>query len=309
VRRAGTWTGIAVATLLLVTACSSSTGGAGGSTGTTADGPPCPTDPIVVVVTVDQWGDIVRGLAGNCAEVTTIIKGADVDPHEYEPTPADNAEFLHADLVVMNGLGYDEWANKVVDTLSPRPAVVDAGKVVGLTNGDNPHVWYDPTYVPQIAAAITAELGILLPGTGTYLPDRAVAWADALQPYVDEVTAVKAVAAGRTYAATESVFDDMATAVGLVDATPDGYRTAAANESDPSPADINAFEELLRAKKVDVLIVNTQTEGSLPARLRSVANGAGVPIVEVTETVPAGQTSFVTWQLDQLHALRQALGG
>lgn len=307
-RRAGMWTGTAIVTLLLVTACSSSDG-AGGSTGTTVGGPPCPTEPIKVVVTVDQWGDIVRGLAGNCAEVTTIIKGADVDPHEYEPTPADNAEFLDADLVVMNGLGYDEWANKVVESLSPRPTVVDAGKVVGLADGDNPHIWYDPTYVPQVAAAITAQLGNLLPGTGTYLPDRAATWADELQPYVDEVTAVKAVATGKRYLATESVFDDMAAAVGLVDVTPEGYRTAAANESDPSPADINAFEELLRGGNVDVLIVNTQTQGALPTRLRSVAKGADVPIVEVTETVPAGQSSFVTWQLDQLQALRQALGG
>ena len=120
---------------------------------------------------------------------------------------------------------------------------------------------------------------------------------------------MKAVATGKTYAATESVFDDMAAAVGLVDLTPEGYRAAAANESDPAPADVNAFEELLRGGTVDVLIVNTQTEGSLPAQLRSVAENAGVPIVEVTETVPPGESSFVTWQVDQLKALRAALGG
>jgi zinc/manganese transport system substrate-binding protein len=307
-RRAVTGTAIAMVVLLLViTGCSSSTG-AGSTTATTSDAPACPTDPVKVVVTVNQWADIVGRLAGRCAEVTTIIKGSDVDPHDYEPTPADNAEFLDADLVVMNGLGYDEWANKMVATLSPRPAVVDAGEVAGLTDGDNPHVWYSPTHVPQVAAAVTAELGTLLPGTGTYLSERATEWATALQPYLDEVAAIEKVAAGRTYAATESVFDDMASAVGLVDRTPEGYRNAAANESEPSPADINAFEQLLRSKAVDVLIVNTQTEGSVPARLRSVAEDAGVAIVEVTETVPPGETSFVTWQVDQLTALRTALG-
>jgi zinc/manganese transport system substrate-binding protein len=308
-RRAGPWTGIAVAALLLVGACSSSSGGASGSTGTTVGGPPCPTDPVKVVVTVDQWADIVRQLGGNCTEVTTIIQGADVDPHEYEPTPADNAEFLDADLVVMNGLGYDEWANKMVDTLSPQPPVVDAGEVVGLTEGDNPHVWYSPTYVPQVAAEITAALSKASPAATVYFEERAGAWTTALQPYLDEVAAVKAAATGRTYAATESVFDDMAAAVGLVDLTPEGYRSAAANESDPAPADVNAFEELLRGGTVDVLIVNTQTEGSLPAQLRDVAEKAGVPIVEVTETVPKGESSFVAWQVDQLKALRAALGG
>lgn len=307
-RRAGMWTGIAMAALLLVSACSSSSDGAAGTGSGTSDAPTCPTDPVKVVVTVNQWGDIVSRLAGACAEVTTVIKGSDVDPHDYEPTPADNAEFLDADLVVMNGLGYDEWANKVIDTLSPRPAVVDAGQVAGLTEGDNPHVWYSPTYVPQVAAAVTAELGTLLPGTGTYLSERAVDWASALQPYLAEVAAIEAADGGKTYAATESVFDDMAATVGLIDLTPEGYRAAAVNESDPAPADVNAFEELLRGGTVAVLIVNTQTEGSLPAQLRSVAENAGVPIVEVTETVPPGESSFVSWQLDQLTALRKALG-
>jgi zinc/manganese transport system substrate-binding protein len=72
---------------------------------------------------------------------------------------------------------------------------------------------------------------------------------------------------------------------------------------------VHAFEEALRDGHVDVLIVNTQTEGSLPAQLRGVAEGAGVPVVEVTETMPPGERSFVSWQVDQLRALRQALGG
>jgi zinc/manganese transport system substrate-binding protein len=163
--------------------------------------------------------------------------------------------------------------------------------------------------VPQVASAVSAELATLLPDAGSYLSDRTAAWTSAFQPYLDEVAAVKATATGKTYAATESVFDDMAAAVGLVDLTPEGYRSAAANESDPAPADVNAFEELLRGGTVDVLVVNTQTEGSLPAQLRAVAEKAGVPIVEVTETVPPGESSFVAWQVDQLTALRAALGG
>ena len=57
-----------------------------------------------------------------------------------------------------------------------------------------------------------------------------------------------------------------------------------------------------------MLIVNTQTEGSLPAQLRSVAEDAGVPIVEVTEPCPPAGL-VVAWQVDQLTALRAALGG
>lgn len=65
---------------------------------------------------------------------------------------------------------------------------------------------------------------------------------------------------------------------------------------------------LLSDGGVDVLIVNTQTEGSLPAQLRSAAAAAGIPVVEVTETVAPGSDSFQAWQVDQLTALAEALG-
>jgi zinc/manganese transport system substrate-binding protein len=56
-------------------------------------------------------------------------------------------------------------------------------------------------------------------------------------------------------------------------------------------------------------VVNTQTEGSTAGQLRSAADAAGVPVVEVTETVAPGQPSFVAWQAGQLEALDRALGG
>jgi zinc/manganese transport system substrate-binding protein len=80
------------------------------------------------------------------------------------------------------------------------------------------------------------------------------------------------------------------------------------NESDPSPADIKAFQTALTGGEIDVLIFNTQTEGSVTDQLRKAAEQAGVPVVEVTETVPPGRDSFVAWQDDQLAALAKALG-
>ena len=137
--------------------------------------------------------------------------------------------------------------------------------------------------------------------------DRHVAWRAQLQPYGEAIADVQRVAAGQAYAATEPVFDDMAAAVGLTDATPPGYQRATLNESDPAPADIAAFERALRGGDVRVLIDNTQTEGPTPLRLGRVAEQAGVPVVEVSETVPPGIGSFVEWQVDQLRALERAL--
>ena len=269
----------------------------------------CPTGPVPVVVTVDQWGDIVKSLGGDCIDLTTIITGSSADPHDYEPTPSDGAKFDGAELVVMNGLDYDSWADKALDALDTQPAVVNGGDVVGLEAGDNPHIWYGPTFVRKVSQAVTDELSKLSPDASTYFAERQDEWQTSMQPYDDEIARIKALAADKlTYGATESVFDYMAQAVGLKDATPKGYRNASANGSEPAPADVNEFEQALRDKMMDVLIDNTQTEGPGPEQLRSVAKGASVPVVPVTETVPPGTDSFVAWQVRQLESLASALG-
>ncbi len=268
----------------------------------------CPTAPINVVVSVDQWGDIVRDLGGDCADVTTVLASSSVEPHEFEPSPADAATFAKAQLVVVNGVDYDPWASKFAATSAPKAPVVDAGVVTRTAAGSNPHLWYDPSAVVAVADAVTAEFVKLVPEAKAYFDEQRAAFGTSLEPYDRLLNTIKAGAAGKTYAATESVFDYTAEYVGLVDKTPPGYQTASANESDPSPADLDAFRRTLADRQVDVLIYNSQTEGSVPEQIRSAAGAAGVPVVEVTETVPPGITSFQTWQIDQLTDLAKALG-
>ncbi len=176
------------------------------------------------------------------------------------------------------------------------------------TTNRTPHAWYNPAAVTAVADAVTAELGKLAPDAAGYFDERRSAFTETLKPYDGLIDSIKANASGKTYAATESVFDDMAAALGLANRTPEGYQVASANESDPSPADLDAFLRLLGDRGVDVLIYNVQTEGSVPQQIRTAAEQAGVPVVEVTETVPPGSTSFESWQVNQLTALAKALG-
>lgn len=268
----------------------------------------CPTAPVDVVVSVDQWGDIVSQLGGACTKVKTILASSSVDPHDYEPAPADAAAFAGAKLVVINGADYDHWASDLAAKSAPSAAVVSAAEVTKTADGSNPHLWYSPAAVSAVADAVTAELSKLDPQAASYFATERTDFTTTLQPYNTLIEKIKAGATGKTYAATEGIFDYQAQAMGLVDKTPEGYQKASANESDPSPADIQAFRDALAQHTIDVLIYNTQTEGSIPEQIRSAAEQAGVPVVNVTETVPPGVTSFVTWQDDQLTALAKALG-
>jgi zinc/manganese transport system substrate-binding protein len=328
-------TAATVLTVLVVAGCSDGDSG-NGATVRSGDATACPGAVVDVVVSVGQWGDMVERLGGDCATVTTVVASAAVDPHSFEPSAADVAAFSDAELVVVNGAGYDGWAEAAVANLDTRPAVVSVAELLGPESpedahadehaddvggddvggeheaghgGVDPHLWYEPDVLPQMATAVTAELGALSPGAADYFTEQQALWTDEFQPYLDAVAALRAEAAGRTYAATETVFDRMAAHLGLRDATPEGYRRAASNESEPAPGELTAFEAALADGSVDVLVYNAQTRGSIPEQLRAAAEDAGVPVVEVTESPSDAEGSFVAWQLAQFSALSDALSG
>jgi zinc/manganese transport system substrate-binding protein len=284
--------------------------GSGGPATSSGDPDACPGEVVDVVVSVGQWADITRRLGGDCANVTTVVASGAVDPHDFEPGTADLAAFSGADLVVLNGADYDHWAEDAVAGLDPEPAVVRAADVVGAEDGGDPHLWFEPEAVHGMGPAIAEELTSLSPDAADYFAERRTTWQERdLRRYLDAVLALRSAVTGRTYAATETVFDRMAAATGLVDTTPEGYRRSVSNESEPAPGDLAAFEAALADGSVDVLIHNPQTGGSVAEQLVAAAEKAGVPVVAVTESAPGPDGSFLQWQLDQLEELADALTG
>jgi zinc/manganese transport system substrate-binding protein len=315
VSRAPVQAALSALALLALTACGGD-GTAPDSSAAVESGDPaaCPGEVVDVVASVAPWGSIARQLGGDCANVTTIVASAGVDPHDVVPGTADLAAFDRADLAVINGGRYDDWAR---GRASDAPALVEATELAraGSEDGpaddageDDPHVWYDPAAVGQVADAITRELTELSPDAGPYFDAQRAAFAAELQPLLDTVATLRSATGGRTYAATEAVFDRMAAAVGLTDVTPAGYRRSAGGSGDPAPEDLAGFEAALRDGEVDVLVVNSQTGGGAPEQLRDAAEDTDVPVVEVTEASPDGDGSFVEWQLAQLQELSDALG-
>lgn len=86
--------------------------------------------------------------------------------------------------------------------------------------------------VTAVADAVSAEPAKANPEAAEYFTARRAGFSGSLQPYNSLIEKIKAAAAGKSYAATESVFDYRAEAVGLINKTPQGYRQAAANEAD-----------------------------------------------------------------------------
>jgi zinc/manganese transport system substrate-binding protein len=98
----------------------------------------------------------------------------------------------------------------------------------------------------------------------------------------------------------------MAAALGL-DMRNTRFQIAIMNDTEPSASDMAAFERDLRSRAVKVLLYNSQVTDDTTSRLLKIATDSGVPVVGVTETMPAGKT-YVQWMLAQLDALAAALG-
>jgi zinc/manganese transport system substrate-binding protein len=297
--------GLTVLAVLTTSACADT--GAPDSKATVASGDPaaCPGEVLDVVVSVAAWSDVVRRLGGDCATVTTIAASS-AGPSE-DVVAADSAAFAAADLVVVNGARYDQWAIEAVEDSDADPVVVSAAEVAGSGAArPDPQLWYAPRVVPEVAAAVARELAALSPDAAPYFDAQHTAWTAELQPYLAAVAALRKGADGHTGGTTLTAWGPMARDLGLAEGTPSGFLRSLRAGSDPAPEDVDAFETALREGDVDVLVQDGSADGGTAARLRDVAEDAGVPVVEVTE-FPPEDGAFVEWQVTQLAALSEAL--
>jgi zinc/manganese transport system substrate-binding protein len=263
---------------------------------------------VIVVAAENFYGDIVGQIGGDHVAVTNIISDPNVDPHEYETNARDAAAVANASLVIQNGLGYDAFMDKLL-AASPNPSrkVILVSELTGHKKGDNVHIWYDPPTLPKLAQTVLEALVKIDPASATSYRNWYRAFQASLPPLTQAIAAMKGQYAGTPVAATEPVFGYMAQAVGLNVITPIEFQKAIEEGEDPPAAAIAQMEDHLKKHQVRLLIYNVQTVSPITTRVRQVAKQAGVPVVPVSETLPAGK-SFQQWMLSELEQIRQALG-
>ena len=273
-----------------------------------------PADPtkgarvVNVVASLNMWGDIARQIGGRHASVTSIISNPSDDPHLYASSPRDAARLARANLVLLNGLGYDEWARKLLDaSSSSRRRELSMDDALNPT-GSNPHLWYDAPRLPDAARAIADALAAQDPKDAAYFRANAARFIEALAPLLRTLATIESRHPGAPVAYTERVPEYLLDAAGLKIATPRSYAQAIEDGSEPTPADTQRMNDLVANRDVDALLYNAQAVTPVTKRLRALAATSGVPVVPVTETLPAGLT-FQRWQHDQARALLAALGG
>jgi zinc/manganese transport system substrate-binding protein len=264
--------------------------------------------PISILAAQNFYGQVAEAIGGDRVTVENILISPDADPHDFEPPPSVARSVADATIVVFNGADYDHWMEKLLEsTERPERKVIEAAGLIGVEEGDNPHVWYDPRVMPAVAEALAKALSELdREGAEDYEARRQV-YVVTLTPLDAKVGAIKQRFDGTAITATEPVFGYMADALGLKMSNED-FQAAIMNETEPSAKDIAAVVDDIKDHKVKALIYNTQVTDAMTEQLLGAAREANVPVVGVTETVPEGM-SYAEWMIGQLESLEKALAG
>ncbi len=236
---------------------------------------PAHADKLKVVASFSILGDIVQQVTGDLADVTTIV-GPDADAHLYTPNVNDARAVTEADVIFVNGLGFETWSKTLIDTAGTQAKVfvaTDGVKPLKVDGQVDPHAWNalpnGMIYVRNIATAMSA---VDPANAKTYNAnaDAYVAKLEAL--HVRALADLSALAKDRrTVVTAHDAFGYLADAYGLRFLAPVGIDT----EAEPSAQALARLIDQLKTEKVAGLFVENITS---PALIEQIARETGLKI-------------------------------
>jgi zinc/manganese transport system substrate-binding protein len=264
---------------------------------------------IQVVAAENFWGSIASQLGGGHVKVTSIINNPDADPHDYEPTASDARTVAGATYTIVNGIGYDAWADKL---LSANPAAgrtdLKVGDLVGIKPGGNPHRWYSPANVHQVTEQITTDYKKIDPADAADFDKLKNTFeTQTLATYNSLIAGIRSTYAGTPIGASESIVSPLADGLGLKMLTPYSFLSAISEGTDPTAHDKAEIDQQITGKQIKVYLYNSQNATPDVQQQVKAAKAAGIPVATVTETLTPAGASFQDWQVRQLQGIRQAL--
>jgi ABC-type Zn uptake system ZnuABC Zn-binding protein ZnuA len=229
------------------------------------------------VATTTQVADLAANIGGDRVRVTSLFK-PNVDPHDYEPSPADIDTIARADLVLENGAGLEAWLHDTVTSSGFGGPLVDTSQGVRLREvggQPDPHIWQNPRNAMVMAANIERAMAAADPtDAGTFRADLA-AYTSQLQALDAEVQRQIDSLANKKLVTNHDAFGYYIDRYGLqfVGSIIPSFDTSA----ELSGRDIRDLVAKIKATKVKAVF----SETSLPPRTaETIAREAGVKVVE-----------------------------
>lgn len=261
---------------------------------------------IHVVSTLNFYGEVAQKVGGNHVKVTNIIDNPAVDPHDFEPTTKTAKLMVDADIVIENGVGSDTWVQKITPQKKGLK-VLNAGKLMDKTDGDNPHLWYKLATMRTMAQHLATQLGKKDAKHKDEYQRNAKAYIKSLAPIQQKINQIKKHSASKEVAVTEPVYDYTLAEMGY-QVSDNKFALAIENETDPSPKMVEKLQTDLKKRRVEFVVNNKQTGNKIIDELLTMARKNNVPIVNVTETMPSGK-NYQSWMISQLNQISKIQEG
>ena len=236
---------------------------------------PAHAEKLKVVASFSILGDMVQQVTGDLASITTIV-GPDADAHLYKPTVSDARSVAEANVIFVNGLGFETWSKTLIETSGTKAKVYIATQ--GITplkveGEDDPHAWNSLTngaiYVSNIAKAM-AEAD---PKNAKAYEVNAAAYTAKLEDLHKSTIAELAALPkdSRTVVTAHDAFGYLADAYGLRFLSPVGIDTSA----QPSAQQVARLIDQLKKEEVAGLFVENITS---PALVQQIARETGLKV-------------------------------
>jgi zinc/manganese transport system substrate-binding protein len=257
----------------------------------------------------NEYANVISQIGGRYVRTSAIMSNPNTDPHTFEVSTSVARSVATAQLVVQNGVGYDAFMDQL-ESASPNSSrdVIDVQSLLGLpTDTKNPHLWYDPTVMSEVAVRVEKDLARIDPHHARYFAVRLHAFQTSILQLDKAVAVFRHKFSGSAVATTEPVADYLLTALGLDNLTPFRFQADVMNGVDPSPEDIAFQQSLFATHRVKVFCYNAQVSSTVTTSLRSLAESSGVPVVAVYETMPTPGYNYQSWMLAEITALTKAL--
>ena len=244
-----------------------------------------------IVTSTNIYANIAKNVVGKHGEVQAIIKNGDTDPHDFEPTTNSAKEVANANIVISNGLGYDDWMTKLADSNDIHITKVGE-ELMRLRQGDNPHIWYNLDMPKKYVNYIVKRSSKIDPKHASYFRKNG-------QTYLNKIQSIKQLAAkidgkhAKPVYVSEPVFDYALERCHFKIGNPD-FEEAVENETDPSAQVVHNMQESIKHKEISFFVNNVQASSSTVNGMVKLANQNQMPVLKVRETMPNG-TNYYHW--------------
>jgi len=298
--------------------------------------------PIAVTATTNVWGSIAEFIGGDMVEVTSIIDQPNIDPHSYEPSARDLLAVEDAEMVLVNGGGYDSFMESLIDQSEGSRLILravagenshdhdhddgeehaheededhaheeDEHKDDGHDHGShaegNEHVWYDFEVVEEVADQLLASLTQLRPESAGDFQANHQVFVDELEVQELRLEALRERALGFGVFSLTPLASIMIEDAGFDEYAPTDLLSAVEEERDIPPAAIAEAEEIFANPDLLMVITNDQVTDTQMQNMEALAESQGLPVIGLSELIPNEDWDYLDWMANNLDLLQSTV--